>query len=208
MATTMKPINTIILDGNDEPGALQFASTEGWPGLAAYIPRDDVGHSAVNESFSRPGVYLLVYPQPHGRYPGIYIGSSGDVANRLPQHMTTDKPWTHCYAFTSRDRRLEIQHFQFIEAILVNLAETSGSYAVHNVNRPHAPDLSERDQAIAELYWRTPCGCCGSSVWISDRSPPCPSLGTLPDRTQPDNRTPVLQVRSCCARSAGRCKQR
>ena len=152
MATTMKPINTIILDGNEEPDALQFASTEGWPGLAAHIPRDDVGHSAVNESFSRPGVYLLVYPQPHGRYPGIYIGSSGDVANRLPQHMTTDKPWTHCYAFTSRDRRLEIQHFQFIEAILVNLAETSGSYAVHNVNRPHAPDLSERDQAIAELY--------------------------------------------------------
>ena len=29
MATTMKPINTIILDGNEEPDALQFASTEG-----------------------------------------------------------------------------------------------------------------------------------------------------------------------------------
>ena len=152
MATTMNPINTIILEDNEEPDALQFARTQGWPGLAAFIPRDDVGHPAVNESFSRPGVYLLVYPQPHGRYPGIYIGSSGDVANRLPQHMTTDKPWTHCYAFTSRDRRLAIQHFQFIEVILVDLAETSGSYAVHDVNRPHAPDLGERDQTIAELY--------------------------------------------------------
>ena len=66
--------------------------------------------------------------------------------------MTTDKPWTHCYAFASRDRRLEIKQFQFIEATLVDLAETSGAYAVHNINHPHAPDLSERDQAIAELY--------------------------------------------------------
>ena len=69
MATTMKPINTIILEDNEEPDALQFASTEGWPGLAAYIPRDDVGHPTVSDSFCRPGVYLLVYPQPQGGTP-------------------------------------------------------------------------------------------------------------------------------------------
>ena len=41
MATTMNPINTIILDDNEEPDALQFANIEGWPGLAAFIPRSE-----------------------------------------------------------------------------------------------------------------------------------------------------------------------
>ena len=66
MATTMNPIIITIPHDNEEPDELQFASTEGWIGLAAYIPWDDVGHPAVNESF-RAGPASICWSIPSPR---------------------------------------------------------------------------------------------------------------------------------------------
>ncbi len=66
--------------------------------------------------------------------------------------MTDGNPWTHCYTLASRDRRMNLEHFRFIEATLVELVEACGAYAARNLSQPNVTDLDERDRAIAELY--------------------------------------------------------
>jgi len=144
-------INILVIDGI--PDGLRLVEKSNWNGLGIVCPRGRYSKAKRREEFSRCGVYLLV-GKDEGLLPDLYVGEADQVRSRLDTHNSDDKKefWQKTFIFTTRGTPLNKAQVKYLEARLVELADTSGRSNLQNKTKPQRPKLSEADEAEMEGY--------------------------------------------------------
>lgn len=94
------------------------------------------------------GVYYLVAEPEDGNEPQVYIGQTGDLRTRLPEHDSKKPFWERALVLISRTQSLTQTHALFLEWLSIQASRKVGRYVDSNGNagsRPHTPAPMEAD---------------------------------------------------------------
>lgn len=144
-------IRLFLVDGT--PEGLRIVDRSNWSGRAVMCSRTQYPDVRKRDEFLRPGVYLLFGPSSEGSgRQTIYIGQADIAQERLDSHLRTKDFWTHLILFSSKDANLNKAHVQYLEARLIEFANTAKRVDVENGNAPRLPSLSEADRADMDNF--------------------------------------------------------
>lgn len=111
------------------------------------IPRSSLGEFLEREESSRPAVYHLFGSTDMGD-PGVYIGQSNNVGDRLRTHDRDRIGWERALVAISLTNEWSQTHIGYLEWESIRLARDAGRYTVENSNagtQPHTPDPLKAD---------------------------------------------------------------
>lgn len=116
-----------------------------WIGRGVLFPRASLPMVTKSEQWLRAGVYVLWGAPTGDQLPSVYVGQSGDLKRRLPNHDSTKDWWTHCIAFAS-NRDLNQSQCRYIEASMWRLAAAAKRCELLNDQKPKVPSLPRADE--------------------------------------------------------------
>ena len=150
MTTSAKgrSLELFFIDG--KPDGMLTAEVFNWTGHVLMTPRTQIGEALKREEMTYAGVYLL-FGEKDGD-PLVYIGEAEDVSERIRNHDTRKDWWTSAVLVTSTANNLNKAHVKYLEARLVEEAESIGKIALENVKTPARPGLSEAAQSNMEAF--------------------------------------------------------
>lgn len=143
-------IRTFLVDG--DPDGLRTLELSNSTVLATVFPRAALDRFLSRDPAKRPGVYLLVGPDPDDDRNRLYVGEAEATGTRLRRHNTTKDFWEVAVVFTSKDDYLTKTQVQYLESRLVAEATRIGKVVLDNGNVPNPPRISEGDQAEVEGF--------------------------------------------------------
>jgi hypothetical protein len=129
------------------PDGLRIVEKTNWTGLGLVFSRSQFPDIKTRDEFAKTGVYVLSGPSVAASQPTVYIGEGDPAKPRLENHLANKDFWTSAVVFTSKDKRLNKAHVQYLESRLVAIAKETKRCQLDNSNVPQAPSLSEADQA-------------------------------------------------------------
>ena len=117
---------------------------------ALISPRAALDRLRVREEAHRTGVYLLLGDDASalGGF-ALYVGEGDSTIERIIKHHDEKDFWHTVAIFTSKDDNLNKAHARFLEARLIEMADTANQAKVINDQRPDGGRLSESD--VAEM---------------------------------------------------------
>ncbi len=153
MIPRRRPFKIEIFVAEGLPGGLRLITKSGWIGEALVCPRSRYPHVKKREEFSRSGVYILVGDAGTG-WPAIYVGESDNIGIRIGQHYADPQKdfWQQAIIFTQSGTTLNKAQVRYLEARLLERADTYGRCSLITGNRPQRPRLSEADQHVMESF--------------------------------------------------------
>ncbi|HEX3323819.1 MAG TPA: GIY-YIG nuclease family protein, partial [Solirubrobacterales bacterium] len=135
------------------PDGLRIVRKSNWTGVMTVTPRSDYREVRSRAEFTAPCVYVLVGPpEADSVLPQIYVGEGDQVRSRLDSHLTEKDFWTEAIVVTASDGSLNKAITRYMEARLIELAQTARRAELDNGNAPQLPPLSEADAADAEAF--------------------------------------------------------
>ncbi|MEM6673467.1 MAG: GIY-YIG nuclease family protein [Planctomycetota bacterium] len=144
-------IKLFLVEGS--PSGLVTAGIGQWTGQATVIPRAKMASFSARDEALRPGVYVLVGPDPgkddHER---VYVGEAEQVLDRLKMHVREKDFWTKACVFTSSDGSLTKAHAKFLESRLIQVAEDRGRATMENGKASALPARPEADVSDMEHF--------------------------------------------------------
>lgn len=149
-----KSIRIFLPEGN--PTGMLIAEIINWTGKVLVAPRVKLPEFVVRQELRRPGVYMLVGPDPE--HPGrdlVYIGEADAVRSRLLSHARDEEKdfWTRAIVVVSKDANLTKAHVRYLESRLIDLTQRAGRAGVANRTAPQGDGfLPEPDQADMEAF--------------------------------------------------------
>ena len=144
-------IKLFLTEGS--PSGLVTAGIGQWTGQAIVIPRAKMASFSARPDAQRPGVYVLVGPDPgKDDRERVYIGEGELVLDRLKAHDREKDFWTKACAFTSSDESLTKAHVKYLESRLIEIAEDRGRAALENGKASGLPALPEADVSDMEQF--------------------------------------------------------
>ena len=147
-----KHIELFLVDG--EPGGITTANISGWTGHILSGPRTALSRLLSRDEAHRNGVYLLLGDDP-GAIESIacYIGKTEDFSARFRQHDRQKDWWDRAILVSSRDDSFNDGHWGYLEARLVEIANTTKRCSLpDNTQTPQPRKLSEAQQSDAEVF--------------------------------------------------------
>ena len=143
-------IRILVPQGN--PEGLRIVEKSNWTGVGLSCPRSEFVESKDRPEFAKAGVYVLWGPPQEADLPTIYVGEGDPSRPRLEQHFAKKDFWTSLTLFTSKDTNLNKAHVQYLESLLVALAQDAKRCHLDNGNVPQLPSLSEADTVELNAY--------------------------------------------------------
>ena len=147
-----KHIELFLVDG--EPGGITTANISGWTGDILVCPRSALTRLFDREEAHRNGVYLLLGDDPDAiESVSCYIGKTEDFSARFRQHDRQKDWWNRTILVSSRDDSFNEGHWGYLEARLVEIANTTKRCSLpDNTQTPQPRKLSEAQQSDAEVF--------------------------------------------------------
>jgi len=147
-----KHIELFLVDG--EPGGITTANISGWTGHILSGPRTALTRLLDREEAHRNGVYLLLSDDPDAiESISCYIGKTEDFSARFRQHDRQKDWWNRTILVSSRDDSFNEGHWGYLEARLVEIANTTKRCSLpDNAQTPQPRKLSEAQQSDAEVF--------------------------------------------------------
>lgn len=147
-----KHIELFLVDG--EPGGITTANISGWTGHILSGPHTALSRLLSREEAHRNGVYLLLGDAPDAiENVACYIGKTEDFSARFRQHDRQKDWWNRAILISSRDDSFNEGHWGYLEARLVEIANTAKRCSMpDNVQIPQPRKLSEAQQSDAEVF--------------------------------------------------------
>ncbi|WP_309324034.1 GIY-YIG nuclease family protein [Actinomyces stomatis] len=147
-----KHIELFLVDG--EPGGITTANISGWTGHILSGPRTALSRILAREEAHRNGVYLLLGDDPDAiESVACYIGKTEDFSARFRQHDRQKTWWNRAILVSSRDDSFNEGHWGYLEARLVEIANTAKRCSLpDNTQTPQPRKLSEAQQSDAEVF--------------------------------------------------------
>lgn len=149
-----KSIRIFLPEGN--PTGTLIAEIINWTGKVLVAPRAKLPELVGRWELQRPGVYMLVGPDPE--HPGrdlVYIGEADEVRSRLLSHARDEDKdfWTRAIVVVSKDANLTKAHVRYLESSLIALTQRAGRAPLVNRTAPSREGLlPEPDQADMEAF--------------------------------------------------------
>lgn len=145
-----KSIRIYLTDGSVT--GIRHGEIVNWTGQAIACPRLRFPELKEWTEAKRPGVYFLFGQDEESGQDAVYIGEAEIVLDRLGAHINGKEFWAELVAFTSKDDNLTKAHVRYLEARLVELANTAGRYAIKNSASPQLPSLPRSDRDAMEEF--------------------------------------------------------
>lgn len=144
-------IKLFLVEGS--PSGLVTAGIGQWTGQAIVVPRTKVADFSSRPEAKRPGVYVLVGPDPDKEdRERVYVGETEQVIDRLKLHVKDKDFWTRACLFTSSDGSLTKAHVKYLESRLIEVAKDRGRGAMENGKASALPALPEADVSDMEHF--------------------------------------------------------
>lgn len=186
------------------PEGMRIVEKSNWSGIGFVVPRSQLAEFLIRPEAQRPGVYVLLGPDPDGSGELAYIGEADPLGRRLEQHAASRDFWTVAFAFTDKDSHLNKAHGLHLEARLLDLAREARRCRLDNQQQGRSISLSEVDRAEAEGYLRELLLCCPVLGLRVFERPQVPSPPASPATTPGPAPAPVLfQLRGPDAEGKG-----
>ena len=147
-----KHIELFLVDG--EPGGITTANISGWTGDILVCPRSALTRLFDREEAHRNGVYLLLGDDPDAiESVACYIGKTEGFSARFRQHDRQKDWWDRAVLISSRDDSFNEGHWGYLEARLVEIANTAKRCSLpDNTQTPQPRKLSEAQQSDTEVF--------------------------------------------------------
>ncbi len=154
------PFTIQIFYPNGEPEDMRIAQKHGWTGRICFISREFwlSGADGYLAELDAPGVYILVGDDDEdddveSDVKKVYIGHAESLAKRVGQHtQSADKSfWRYVVSVTERGS-LNIAHFRWMEAYLVQLATEYDRCDLQNNVKPQKSQLAAPDVATIKTF--------------------------------------------------------
>ena len=133
-----------------DPAGLRVVKKDNWSGRAIAFRRDRMDEATKWQDLKGTGVYIL-----RGEAGGevrIYIGEADDIMRRLKDHVP-EEFWIDAVAFVRRGDSLDKAEGGYLEARLIQIAESADRCILNNKQRPNPDDKLEDDkEASAEGF--------------------------------------------------------
>lgn len=136
----------IYLPGGD-PAGIRIAELTTRTVRVIDVPRPLLSEFKKREEFHRVGVYFLFGPGDDDDIQ-CYIGQSGDVGERLQQHVKGKEFWTRALVAVSLTNTWTSTHATYLEWQSIDRAQAYGRVSLQNGNsggQPHTPDPLKAD---------------------------------------------------------------
>ena len=186
--TASRPFALRLFVPSGLPEGMRIVEKSNWSGIGFVVPRSQLPEFSARPEAQRPGVYVLLGPDPEGSGELAYIGEADPLGRRLIQHAATRDFWTTAFAFTDKDGHLNKAHGQHLEARLIELASKARRGRLDNLQQGRTTSLSEIDRAEAEGYLSELLLCCPVlGLRLFERPG-----GTASTPSQPSSQQPAL----------------
>lgn len=143
-----RSLELYFVHGN--PDGMQTAELFGWTGHVLLTPRTQIVEALKRKESAHTGVYVLFGESENG--PLAYIGESEDIGARLRTHLSTKDWWETAVLISSAANNLHKAHVKYLEARMVEIAQTVGKIPLENGNTPARSSLSEAATANMEEF--------------------------------------------------------
>lgn len=145
MSAKAKTIKMLLYDGS--LSGVMNINDSAWDGGKMYsAPRQSIDSLISQSDCKKYGVYLLLSDQQ------VYIGQASDLERRTKQHLTDKEWWTQVILMTTKDDSFNASDIDYLEARLINIAETAGKLDSDNKKRGNPQKVDEFRQAELEQY--------------------------------------------------------
>src|SRR5437867_3590413 len=143
-------IRIFVADG--DPEGLRIIDQLNWTGLGAVFPRQRWQGIRSDQTFQRPGVYLLWGFVEEDDLPTVYIGQGDCVGDRIQNHFKSKDFWQYCIVFTSTSSNFNSAHARWLEYALLRDAQNESQCHLYNGNQPLEPALAKSDKQDAHKF--------------------------------------------------------
>jgi Domain of unknown function (DUF4357) len=146
-------IQLFLVDGT--PSGLRIASIHGWTGQVLVASQSAFKELLTRPECDRTGLYVLFGPDPDvSNQIRAYIGEADIVAKRVAQSANERAFWETALVVTTSDDALTKGDVRYLEARLIELANTAGRVSLDNANAPSADQkrLTESGKANMEAF--------------------------------------------------------
>lgn len=145
-------IRIFVADG--DPEGLRIIDQLNWTGLGAVFPRHRWPGIKSDQTFQRPGIYLLWGFVEKDDLATLYIGQGDCVADRIDDHFKNKDFWQYCVLFTSTSSNFNSAHARWLEYALLREAQHAKQCHLDNGNQPQEPALAQSDRHDAQKFFQ------------------------------------------------------
>ncbi|MFU8780729.1 MAG: GIY-YIG nuclease family protein [Kiritimatiellia bacterium] len=145
---TGRSLELYFIDG--KPDGMLTAEVFNWTGHVLVTPRTQISQALARKEARYTGIYLL-FGETDGE-PLAYVGEGEDIAERIRNHDARKDWWTKAVLVTTGANNLNKAHVKYLEARLIEEAQSIGRVPLDNGNNPARPGLSEAAQANMEGF--------------------------------------------------------
>lgn len=145
---TGRSLELYFIDG--KPDGMLTAEVFNWTGHVLVTPRTQISQALARKEARYTGIYLLL-GETDGE-PLAYVGEGEDIAERIRNHDARKDWWTKAVLVTTGANNLNKAHVKYLEARLIEEAQSIGRVPLDNGNNPARPGLSEAAQANMEGF--------------------------------------------------------
>ncbi len=146
MSATPKTIQ-IYLPGGD-PRGIRIAEVTTRIVQVLEVPRSLLADFLKMPESRQVSVYFLVSDAVEEAQPKVYVGQTGNLPVRLPEHNAKKDFWQRALVLVSRTHSLTQTHALYLEWYCLQAVREAGRYADDNGNKgskPHTPAPMEAD---------------------------------------------------------------
>lgn len=136
----------VVLPKGD-PNGIKIVELTGWNGKAFIIPRMDISEIKERNEMNESGLYFLFGEDEETGDQLVYIGESGNCADRLESHDSEKDYWNQAFVFLSPPDR------NYLESISTKLAKQANRYVIKNKIQPRQEKQNEFDRIKNERYF-------------------------------------------------------
>lgn len=139
----------LLLNEGTLKGVISMADSSWNSGKLFSAPRESIDNLMSLKSFKqskRYGVYLLLSEDK------VYIGQASDLAKRVKQHIIGKSWWDRVVVFTTDNNSFDKSDIDYLEASLIEKAETVGRLDSDNKNRGNKKKVNEFREVELEQY--------------------------------------------------------
>ena len=148
-----RTIQLFLVDGS--PSGLMIATIHGWTGAVLVASQSTFGALTARPEADRTGVYILYGPDPADPLKmRAYIGEADSVRSRVAQSAGERGFRETAVVVTTSDDALSKGHVRYLEARLIEVANSAGRVLLDNAQEPSSDKrrLPEADKANMEAF--------------------------------------------------------
>lgn len=143
-------VRLFVPDG--DPNSFKIIQKMNWTGMGLEISRDSWKVHQDRSEFNQTGVYILTGQDGKSGLPMLYIGQGDGVKESIASDDKSKMFWDRAAVFVSGNDSLGRKHITWIQWMLIQKIDQTGSCQLDNDITASEPALSEYEKADAQEF--------------------------------------------------------